>query len=29
MGKRKALVIYGSITGNTELIAKDFAKVCE
>ena len=29
MGKRKALVIYGSITGNTELIAKEFAKVCE
>ena len=27
MAKRKALVIYGSITGNTQLVAKEFGKV--
>lgn len=29
MAKRRALIIYGSITGNTELVAKEFAKVCQ
>ena len=29
MTKRKALVIYGSITGNTKMIASAFAEVCE
>lgn len=29
MLKRKALVIYGSITGNTKEVAQEFAKVCE
>ena len=29
MAKRKALVIYGSITGNTQMVAKEFGKVCE
>lgn len=29
MAKRKALVIYGSITGNTALVASEFKKVCE
>lgn len=29
MTKRKALVIYGSITGNTKLIAEEFARVLE
>lgn len=29
MAKRKALMIYGSITGNTEMVAKEFGKVCE
>ncbi len=29
MAKRKALVIYGSITGNTKMIADEFGKVCE
>lgn len=29
MAKRKALVIYGSITGNTQMIAKAFGEVCE
>lgn len=28
MSKRKALIIYGSITGNTEMVAKEFAAVC-
>lgn len=28
MAKRKALVLYGSITGNTELVAKEFQAVC-
>ncbi len=28
MAKRKALVIYGSITGNTKMIADEFEKVC-
>lgn len=28
MKKRKALVIYGSITGNTEMVAKAFGDVC-
>ena len=29
MAKRKALVLYGSITGNTALVAGEFQKVCE
>ena len=29
MAKRKALVLYGSITGNTALVANEFGKVCE
>ena len=29
MAKRKALVIYGSITGNTALVAEEFQKVCQ
>lgn len=28
MAKRKALIIYGSITGNTRQVAEEFAKVC-
>lgn len=28
MSKRKALVLYGSITGNTALVAEEFGKVC-
>jgi len=28
MAKKKALVLYGSITGNTELVAKAFEEVC-
>lgn len=28
MAKKKALIIYGSITGNTEMVAKEFEKVC-
>ncbi len=29
MAKRKALVIYGSITGNTGMVAREFKTVCE
>ena len=29
MAKRKALVLYGSITGNTALVAGEFQQVCE
>lgn len=29
MAKRKALIIHGSITGNTKLVAEEFAKVCD
>ncbi len=28
MAKKKALILYGSLTGNTEMIAKAFAEVC-
>lgn len=29
MAKRKAMVIYGSITGNTEMVSREFIKVLE
>ena len=28
-GKTESLVLYGSITGNTALVAGEFQKVCE
>lgn len=29
MAKKKALILYGSLTGNTEMIGKAFGEVCE
>jgi len=29
MALRKALIIYGSITGNTKMVAEEFGRVCE